>query len=156
MLFSAFTFSGAPFGEHFVSGVKNASASVQPRASVVASCIRKVLRDAEIGASSSSTLNAVRVKLTASALEATLSPTASASLTANRGATASLISTTSAAGGYVKTSTALIEPTITFAASGREKWEPIADSPETWGTIPVSSETWITISDSPETWTGLN
>lgn len=155
MLFSAFAFSSSPFGEEFVSGVQNASATTNPALSVLASYIRLVLRDAEIAASSSSTLNVARVRLNTGAAESTLSSAASAFLTANRGALVAASLTTSASGGYVKISNPLVDTVLTFRASGREKWEPLAADGEAWSNILAGSQTWGTIPTSSETWTQL-
>lgn len=151
MLFSAFAFSGSPFGEEFVSGVQNASASAQPSANVLASCVRKVIRDVNLSSATSITADAVRVRFFLANLDSSLSISASAFLTASRSVLLTLASTTSASGGYVKRSGANVGAISTVVASAREKWEPIADSPETWGTIPVSSEAWSTLSEQPKT-----
>jgi hypothetical protein len=135
--------------------VRNDEGATSATATLSPSALRVVLRSAGITTSSSAISSQERIRLFDSSSSANLSVAASGSYVAQVALSIPTTSSTQAAGGYVKISSASVEAIVNFLASGREKWESIVDSGETWGTISVSPDTWSDIADSDNSWADI-
>ena len=138
-----------------VTRVRNDEGATSATAILSPSALRVVLRSAGITTSSSATSSQERIRLFDPSSSANLSLAASGSYIAQVALSIPTTSSTQAAGGYVKISSASVETIAIFLASAREKWEPIIDSGETWGTISTSPETWSDIAESSEEWSDI-
>ena len=103
---------------------------------------------ATIAASLSVATAYVRERNVSVAIAANFSTTASGVFDLVGAASLAITSSITASANRVQLASSTSTIALSLAASGIEKWEPIAGTPETWTPVSATSETWTPITDS--------
>jgi len=103
---------------------------------------------ATIAASLSVATAYVRERNVSVAIAASLSTTATGVFDVVGAANLAITSSITASANRVHLASSTSTIALSLAASGIEKWEPIAGTPETWTPVSATSETWTPITDS--------
>ena len=103
---------------------------------------------ATIAASLSVATAYVRERNVSVAIAASLSSTATGVFDVVGAANLAITSSITATANRVHLASSTSTIALSLAASGIEKWEPIAGTPETWTPVATTSETWTPITDS--------